>query len=118
MQQALLKKEAELRAAERRRMEEWVGRRRQELENERRHERAELDSIRHQHQLIVDQLSQSEVERRTVTQRVQEERQRCAELAAALDVARQQQADGRGRLMGVATELKVRELVDNNFLLE
>ncbi len=117
MQQALLKKEAELRAAEQRRMDEWVGRRRRELEEEWKHERAGLDSVRHQHQLVMDQLTQSEVEKRTVTLRVEGERQRCAELAAALDIARQQQADGRGRLVGVATELKVSYYIKLNLML-
>lgn len=107
VQQALLKREAEQREAERQRKEEWIKRRRVELEEEKKHEQEGLNMIRHQHQSVVDQLTKNEVEKRTIKLRVEQERQRCAELAAGLDRVRQQQTNSRGLLVGVASEVKV-----------
>ena len=55
----------------------------------------------------MDELTKTELERTAMGVRVEQERQRCAELATGLDHSRQQQSVNRGQLVGVASEVKV-----------
>lgn len=120
MQQAFLKKEAEQREAERKRKDEWMKRRCAELEQEKKHEQEELGTLKHRHQAIVDELTKHELEKLTMKQRIEQERQRCAQLASGLDKAKNQQINWRDHLVGVASELNVRakymyKYIENNF---
>ena len=108
VQLVLLKREAEVKEAERKRKEEWTKRRIAELQIEKKREMGSLQEVKHYYQELMDQLTKNEVEKRTVKLRVDQARQRCAELATGLDHARRQQATHRELLMGVASELKVR----------
>ena len=117
MQEALMKKEAELREMERKRKEEWIKRRHAELMQTKKHEQEGLDTMRHHYQAVMDELTKSELERTTMKVRVEQERQRCAELASGLDNARRQQTSNRGQLVGVASEVKVCHVTLINNLL-
>ena len=107
MQQMLLVKEAEAREAERKRKEEWARQRQAELVQMKKKEQESLQTLRHHHQTIKDQVTQVETNKRTLSQRLAQERDQCTKLAAALDTLKETQSSKHKQLLSLPPLLQV-----------
>ena len=108
MQMAALQREAEAREAERKRKEEWMKRKCAELEIEKSREKEGLEILKHTNQELNDLLTKIELEKRTTKLRVDQQRTRCAELAANLDSYKRARETQQPRLLNTASLLKVK----------
>jgi hypothetical protein len=99
IQQAALQREAEMREAEKKRMEEWTKKRMMELENEKKREMEGLTSLKSYHQRLVDELSNVEIEKRTLMTHREQNRLKCEELVKMVEGLRSRQMNEKEMLL-------------------
>lgn len=107
IQQAALQREAEMKELERKRKEEWVKRRQLELEEELRHERGQVISLKQYQQEMIQQLTQSELEKRTIGVRLNQEKEKCNILIKTIEELKEKRSQENTTLLQKAAEVKV-----------
>ena len=107
IQQAALQREAEMKELERKRKEEWVKRRQLELEEELRHERGLVTSLKQYQQEMIQQLTQSELEKRTIGVRLNQEKEKYNTLIRTIEELKEKRSQENTTLLQKAAEFKV-----------
>ena len=107
IQQAALQREAEMKELERKRKEEWVKRRQLELEEELRHERGLVTSLKQYQQEMIQQLTQSELEKRTIGVRLNQEKEKYNMLIKTIEELKEKRSQENTTLLQKAAEFKV-----------
>lgn len=107
LQQAALQREAEARETERKRKEEWAKRRRTEIEAEKNKEMETMLSLKHYHQELLEQLTKTELEKRTTKLRADQQRTYCVELAQSLDPLKQSYSTQHSQLLTLTAGITV-----------
>lgn len=107
IQQAALQREAEMKELERKRKEEWVKRRQLELEEELRHEKGLVTSLKQYQQEMMQQLTQSELEKRTIGVRLNQEKEKYNTLIKTIEELKEKRSQENTTLLQKAAEFKV-----------
>lgn len=107
LQQAALQREAEMREMERKRKEEWAKRRQAELEAELKREREGLHSIKLTHQELMGHLTKIELDKRTLTVTLSQQKERCVELQRTIEGLKESYRNENGQLIQRAAHVKV-----------
>ena len=107
IQQAALQREAEMKELERKRKEEWVKRRQLELEEELRHEKGLVISLKQYQQEMIQQLTQSELEKRTIGVRLNQEKEKYNTLIRTIEELKEKRSQENTTLLQKAAEFKV-----------
>ena len=107
IQQAALQREAEMKELERKRKEEWVKRRQLELEEELRHEKGLVISLKQYQQEMIQQLTQSELEKRTIGVRLNQEKEKYNILIKTIEELKEKRSQENTTLLQKAAEVKV-----------
>ena len=92
---------------ERKRKEEWVKRRQLELEEELRHEKGLVTSLKQYQQEMIQQLTQSELEKRTIGVRLNQEKEKYNTLIKTIEELKEKRSQENTTLLQKAAEFKV-----------